>query len=63
MKGWQFRWFTLDPDSGLLEYYVVRIDDQWLTSVLQAVTFLVAMVTRNMEVKFTIQVTNLAACV
>ena len=28
MKGWQFRWFTLDPDSGLLEYYVVRIDDQ-----------------------------------
>lgn len=42
MKGWQFRWFTLDPDSGLLEYYVVRIDDQWLTSVLQAVTFLVA---------------------
>lgn len=63
MKGWQFRWFTLDPDSGLLEYYVVRIDDQWLTSVLQAVTFLVAMVTRNMGVKFTIQVANLAACV
>lgn len=63
MKGWQFRWFTLDPDSGLLEYYVVRIDDQWLTSVLQAVTFLVAMVTRSMEVKFTIQVANLAACV
>ncbi|XP_020601785.1 oxysterol-binding protein-related protein 11-like isoform X2 [Orbicella faveolata] len=24
MKGWQFRWFTLDPDSGLLEYYVDR---------------------------------------
>ena len=23
MKGWQFRWFTLDPHSGLLEYYVV----------------------------------------
>ncbi|KAK2568270.1 Oxysterol-binding protein-related protein 11 [Acropora cervicornis] len=22
MKGWQFRWFTLDPESGLLEYYV-----------------------------------------
>lgn len=63
MKGWQFRWFTLDPDSGLLEYYVVRIDDQWLTSVLQAATFLVAMVTRKMEVKFTIQVANLAACV
>ena len=63
MKGWQFRWFTLDPDSGLLEYYVVRIDDQWLTSVLQAVIFLVAMGTRNMEVKFTIQVANLAACV
>lgn len=63
MKGWQFRWFTLDPDSGLLEYYVVRIDDQWLTSVLQAVNFLVAMVTRKMEVKFTIQVANLAACV
>lgn len=63
MKGWQFRWFTLDPDSGLLEYYVVRIDDQWLTSVLQAVNFLVAMVTRKMEAKFTIQVANLAACV
>ena len=63
MKGWQFRWFTLDPGSGLLEYYVVRIDDQWLTSVLQAVTFLVAMVTWKMEVKFTIQVANLAACV
>ena len=28
MKGWQFRWFTLDPDSGLLEYYVVRINDE-----------------------------------
>lgn len=27
MKGWQFRWFTLDPDSGLLEYYVVRTND------------------------------------
>ncbi|XP_029186921.2 oxysterol-binding protein-related protein 11-like isoform X2 [Acropora millepora] len=22
MKGWQFRWFTLDPESGVLEYYV-----------------------------------------
>jgi len=32
MKGWQFRWFTLDPDSGLLEYYVVRINDQDLNS-------------------------------
>jgi len=31
--------------------------------VLQAVTFLVAMVTRKMEAKFTIQVVNLAACV
>ena len=24
MKGWQYRWFTLDPDSGMLDYYVVR---------------------------------------
>ena len=23
MKGWQYRWFTLDPDSGMLGYYVV----------------------------------------
>ena len=37
MKGWQFRWFTLDPDSGLLEYYVVRINDQDLISDLKEV--------------------------
>ncbi|XP_019642655.1 PREDICTED: oxysterol-binding protein-related protein 11-like isoform X1 [Branchiostoma belcheri] len=22
MKGWQYRWFVLDPDSGVLDYYV-----------------------------------------
>ena len=39
MKGWQFRWFTLDPDSGLLEYYVVRIIDQWLISCYTIITW------------------------
>ena len=23
MKGWQYRWFVLNSDSGHLEYYVV----------------------------------------
>lgn len=23
MKGWQTRWFLLDPDSGMLEYFEV----------------------------------------
>ncbi|PSN52038.1 Oxysterol-binding protein-related protein 11 [Blattella germanica] len=22
MKGWQFRWFVLDPESGVLDYYL-----------------------------------------
>ncbi|XP_048580502.1 oxysterol-binding protein-related protein 11 isoform X2 [Nematostella vectensis] len=22
MKGWQYRWFTLDPDAGIFDYYV-----------------------------------------
>lgn len=25
VKGWQFRWFVLDPDSGTLTYYLVNI--------------------------------------
>ena len=33
MKGWQFRWFTLDPDSGSLEYYVVSSYKQLLDEV------------------------------
>lgn len=24
MKGWQFRWFVLDENTGLLSYYTVR---------------------------------------
>ncbi len=24
MKGWQFRWFVLNPDKGSLEYHVVN---------------------------------------
>ena len=23
MKGWQYRWFLLNAESGVLEYYVV----------------------------------------
>jgi len=23
MKGWQFRWFVLDPQRGLLVYFLV----------------------------------------
>ncbi len=22
MKGWQYRWFVLDPENGHLEYYI-----------------------------------------
>lgn len=25
MKGWQFRWFVLDENTGLLSYYTVRM--------------------------------------
>jgi len=25
MKGWQQRWFLLDPESGMLEYFEVSI--------------------------------------
>lgn len=25
MKGWQFRWFVLDENTGLLSYYTVYI--------------------------------------
>lgn len=24
MKGWQHRWFILDPESGMLEYFEVN---------------------------------------
>lgn len=24
MKGWQFRWFVLNPDKGILDYYMVK---------------------------------------
>ena len=23
VRGWQYRWFTLDPDTGMLDYYMV----------------------------------------
>jgi len=26
MKGWQYRWFVLNPDVGRLEYYEVCHD-------------------------------------
>lgn len=25
MKGWQTRWFLMDPESGMLEYFEVII--------------------------------------
>jgi len=25
MKGWQYRWFVLNPDVGRLEYYEVGL--------------------------------------
>ena len=25
VKGWQYRWFVLDEDMGLLSYYTVSI--------------------------------------
>jgi len=25
MKGWQYRWFVLDPESGTLTYYLVTL--------------------------------------
>ena len=25
MKGWQYRWFMMDPNKGTLEYFMVRI--------------------------------------
>lgn len=32
VKGWQYRWFQLDPATGMLHYYLVRLifylDDQ-----------------------------------
>lgn len=27
MKGWQYRWFVLDHQTGLLSYYTVRFLD------------------------------------
>lgn len=26
MKGWQYRWFVLDENAGLLSYYTVSYD-------------------------------------
>lgn len=31
MKGWQYRWFVLDDNSGLLSYYTVS-DEQFYSS-------------------------------
>jgi len=25
MKGWQFRWFVINPDHGTLDYHVVKM--------------------------------------
>lgn len=25
VKGWQFRWFVLDPETGVLDYYLVSL--------------------------------------
>lgn len=25
MKGWQYRWFVMDADSGMLEYFEVSL--------------------------------------
>lgn len=25
VKGWQYRWFLLDPHTGMLHYYLVRL--------------------------------------
>jgi hypothetical protein len=25
VKGWQYRWFILDPETGILDYYVVSL--------------------------------------
>jgi len=30
MKGWQNRWFILDPWTGVLEYYLVCITNRFL---------------------------------
>ena len=30
MKGWQYRWFVLDDNAGLLSYYTVS-SGRWLT--------------------------------
>ena len=29
MKGWQFRWFVLDENTGLLSYYTIRQDEDY----------------------------------
>ncbi len=28
VKGWQYRWFVLDPDRGTIEYYLLRSHDE-----------------------------------
>ena len=27
MKGWQYRWFVLNPETGTLTYYMVSIEE------------------------------------
>lgn len=34
MKGWQYRWFVLDYNAGLLSYYTVRSSRLWLSACL-----------------------------
>lgn len=29
MKGWQYRWFVLDQQTGLLSYYTVSISEYY----------------------------------
>ena len=28
VKGWQYRWFVLSPESGRLEYYLLEVSQQ-----------------------------------
>lgn len=30
MKGWQYRWFVLYPEAGILHYYLVSIIFTWI---------------------------------
>ena len=33
VKGWQFRWFVLDPEKGTLSYYLVCMYLEFNTSI------------------------------